>query len=71
MRPAFITCPNLKNRRTVEVLVDKVINKVIPEKIAIEIAKTQWEESGGSNKYKDSLNHMWAIALAKRLQAEV
>lgn len=70
MRPVFITCPNSKNRRTVEVLVDKVVNKVIPEKRAIEIAKTQWEESGDVNEDKDSLNHMWASTLAKRFQTE-
>lgn len=60
------------NKRLVDALVEKVIRKVIPEKVAIKIAKDSWLTNLGTGvSCKNSeleVERAWANALLKKYQ---
>jgi|688.fasta_scaffold19991_11 hypothetical protein len=57
------------NERLVEVLVESVLNDVIKESSALDIARDMWKSEGGvfCKKDKSILDNLWANCLMKKI----
>lgn len=65
----FITCIHQHNKRLVDMLIERVINESITERIALEIAYDTWKTNSGVIGHEDKrqLELTWAISLSNHL----